>query len=76
MVFVIVIPCLAHDLHNAQKWSHFRYLSGKMLSKDVYVAVASLRSMYFRDCDASRSKEGGTLTRVLSLMRPSRAQYA
>ena len=47
MVFVIVIPCAAHDLHNAQKWSHFRYLSDKMLSKDVYVAVASLRSMYF-----------------------------
>lgn len=46
MEWPIHIPCVLHDLQNAQKWSLLHWFSDSALLKDIHIGIESLRNGY------------------------------
>ena len=42
--FVLVTPCAAHDAQNSFRWSLLGYVQDKVLLRDTYVSIESLRN--------------------------------
>ena len=42
----ITVPCVLHDLQNAQKWALYQWISDASLMKDVHIGIESLSNGY------------------------------